>query len=67
MATKLTILTHKMAVQLCLVVERSTICSSPSRRPVRKLLDAPARACIYNVYIYLYIYVYEFLFATFIS
>jgi hypothetical protein len=39
MATKLTRLTHKIAIQLQLVAESCTICSSRSRRPVRKLLD----------------------------
>jgi hypothetical protein len=38
MAAKLTRLTHKIAIQLHLVAERCTICSSRSRRPVRKLL-----------------------------
>jgi hypothetical protein len=36
---KLTRLTHKIVIQLHLVAESSTICSSRSRRPVRKLLD----------------------------
>jgi hypothetical protein len=39
MAAKLTRLTHKIAIQLHLVAESCTICSSFSRRPVRKLLD----------------------------
>jgi len=39
MAGKLTRLTHKIAIQLHLVAECSTICRSRSRRPVRKLLD----------------------------
>jgi hypothetical protein len=42
MAAKLTRLTHKIAIQLHLVVESCTICSSRSRRPVRKLLDTPS-------------------------
>jgi hypothetical protein len=42
MAAKLTRLTHKIAIQLHLVAERCTICSSRSRRPVRKLLDTPS-------------------------
>jgi hypothetical protein len=41
MAEKLTRMTHKIAIQLHLVAEGSTICSSRSRRPVRKLLDTP--------------------------
>jgi len=32
-------LTHKIAIQLHLVSENCTICSSRSRRPVRKILD----------------------------
>jgi len=39
MAAKLTRLTYKIAIQLHLVAESYTICSSRSRRPVRKLLD----------------------------
>jgi hypothetical protein len=42
MAAKLIILTHKIAIQLHLVAESCTICSSRSRRPVRKLLDTPS-------------------------
>jgi len=39
MAAKLTRLTHKITIQLHLVAESCTICSSPTRRLVRKLLD----------------------------
>jgi len=39
MASKLTRLTHKMAIQLLLVADSSTFRSSRSRRPVRKLLN----------------------------
>jgi hypothetical protein len=39
MAAKLTRLTHKIAIQLRLLAGSCTICSSRSRRPVRKLLD----------------------------
>jgi hypothetical protein len=42
MAAKLTRLTHRIAIQLLLVAERCTICSSRSRRPVRKLLNTPS-------------------------
>jgi len=42
MAAKLTTLTHKIAIRLHLAVESCTICSSSSRWPVRKLLDAPS-------------------------
>jgi len=38
MATKLTRLSHKIAIQLHLVLDSCTICSSRSRRPVRILL-----------------------------
>jgi hypothetical protein len=41
MAAKLTRPTHKIAIQLHLVAKSCTICSSRSRRPVRKLLDTP--------------------------
>jgi hypothetical protein len=46
MSAKLTRLTHKAAIQLHLVAESCTICSSRSRRPVRKLLDTPFYASI---------------------
>jgi hypothetical protein len=39
MVAKLTRLAHKIAMQLHLMAECCTICSSSSRRPVRKLLD----------------------------
>jgi len=39
MAAKLTGLTHKVVIQLQLVAESCTICSSRSSRPVRKFLD----------------------------
>jgi hypothetical protein len=41
-ASKLTIPTNKIAIQLHLVAENCSICSSRSRRPVRKLLDTPS-------------------------
>jgi len=42
MVTKLTRLTHKIAIQFHLVAETCTIFSSRSRRPVRKLLVTPS-------------------------
>jgi hypothetical protein len=42
MAAKLTRLTYKIAIQLHLVAESCIICSSRSRRSVRKLLDTPS-------------------------
>jgi hypothetical protein len=42
MAAKLTKLTHKIAIQLHLLAESCTICSSRSRQPVRKLSDTPS-------------------------
>jgi len=39
---KLTRLTHKTVIQLHLVAESCTICSSHSRWSVRKLLDTPS-------------------------
>jgi hypothetical protein len=42
MAAKLTRMTHKIAIQLHLVADSCTICSSRSRWPVRKLLDTPS-------------------------
>jgi hypothetical protein len=42
MAAKLIRLTHKIAIQLYLVAESCTTCSSRSRRPVRRLLDTPS-------------------------
>jgi hypothetical protein len=41
MTAKLTRLTHKIMIQLHVVAESCTICSSRSRWPVQKLLDAP--------------------------
>jgi hypothetical protein len=41
MAVKLTRLIHKTVIQLHLVAESCTICSSHSRRPVWNLLDTP--------------------------
>jgi hypothetical protein len=45
MASKLTRLTHKIAIQLHLVAESCTVCSSRNRRPGRKLLDTPLYLC----------------------
>jgi len=42
MAVKLTRLTHNIAMQLRLVAESCTICSSRSKRPIRELLDTPS-------------------------
>jgi hypothetical protein len=42
MAAKLTRLTHKIAIQLHLVAESFTVCSSRARWPVRKLLGTPS-------------------------
>jgi len=42
MAAKLTRLTHTIAIQLQLVAESCAICSSHSRRPVRKILVIPS-------------------------
>jgi hypothetical protein len=47
MAAKLTILNHKIEIQLHLVAESCTICSSRSRRLVRKLLDTPSYILTY--------------------
>jgi hypothetical protein len=51
MAAKLTTLTHKIAIQLQLVAETCTICSSRSRRPVRERLDTPSSlSCLVKDY-----------------
>jgi hypothetical protein len=42
MVAKLTRLTHKIAIQLHLMAESCTVCSSFSRQPVQKLLDTPS-------------------------
>jgi len=42
MAAKLTRMTHKIAMQLHLLAENYTICSSHSRQPVPKLLVTPS-------------------------
>jgi len=44
-AAKLTRLTHKIEIQLHLVAESCTICSSLSRRPVLKPLDTLSYMC----------------------
>jgi len=46
MTAELSRLTHKIAIQLHLVAESFTICSSHSRQPVRKLLDTPSYMAI---------------------
>jgi hypothetical protein len=51
MAAKLTIQTHKIAIQLHLVAESFTIYSSHSTRQVRKLLDNPRNSDEYRSYI----------------
>jgi hypothetical protein len=50
MAAELTRLTHKIAIQLHLVAESCIICSSRSRRPVRKLLDTPSYYNLWALY-----------------
>jgi len=42
MSAKFTGLTHKIALHMHLLAEGYTICSSCSRRPVRKPLDTPS-------------------------
>jgi hypothetical protein len=42
MVAKLTRLTHKIVIQLHLVADSCTTCSSRSRQPVRKRLDTPS-------------------------
>jgi len=45
MAAKLTRLTLKVAIQLHVVAESCTICSSRSRRPIRKFWIHPPSHC----------------------
>jgi len=52
MEAELTRLTHKIVIQVNLVSESCTICSSRSRRPVRKLLDMPSYA---NTVLWIYL------------
>jgi len=47
MEAKVTRLTHKIVIQVHLMAESYTICSSHSRQPVWKLLDAPSY--LYNM------------------
>jgi hypothetical protein len=42
MAAKLTRLTQKIVIQLHLMAESCTVCSSHSRQPAQKLLDTPS-------------------------
>jgi hypothetical protein len=52
MATKLTRLTHKIAIQVHLVAESCTICIFRFRRQVRKLLDTSSyHVCLTICYI----------------
>jgi len=46
MVAKFTRLTHKIAIQLNLMAEGCTSCSSRSRRTVRKLLDTLPYLCV---------------------
>jgi hypothetical protein len=62
MAAKLTRLTHKIAIQLHLVPESCTICSSRSRRLVRKLLDTPS----YILFLYVFPFFLFFVFFHFL-
>jgi len=55
MATKLARLTHKIALQLHLVAESSTIWSSRPRRPVLKFLDTPSYVQTNMIYVMLFI------------
>jgi hypothetical protein len=50
MVEKLTRLTHKIVIQLHLVAESCTICSSRFRRLVRKLLDTPLYSYPYSTW-----------------
>jgi len=55
MAAKLTRLTHKIAIQLHLVAESYTICSSRSRWSVRKILDTNSYTSS-DICVYRYLY-----------
>jgi hypothetical protein len=48
MVAKLTILTHKIALELHLVAEGYTVCSSSSRKLVRQLLVTPSYVALYR-------------------
>jgi hypothetical protein len=48
MAAKITRVTHKIAIQLNLMAESCTICSSRSRWPVQKLLDTASYRSMSN-------------------
>jgi hypothetical protein len=55
MEAKLTRLTHKIAIQLHLVAESCTICSSRARRPVRKLLDTPSYVSTFSLFCFIHL------------
>jgi hypothetical protein len=59
MAAELTILTHKIAIQLHLVAESCTICSSCSRWPVRELLETLSTLFILALCFPLYVSLYS--------
>jgi hypothetical protein len=61
MAAKLTRLTHKIAIQMHLVAESCTICSSRSRWPVQKLLDIPSN---FNVLVHCFFFFLLFSFGS---
>jgi hypothetical protein len=62
MAAKLTQLTHKLAIQLHLVVESCTIFSTRCRRLFQKILDTPSYVAVSDIlYIYIYIYFFNWL------
>jgi len=56
MAAKVTRLTHKIAIQLLLVSEGCTICSSCSKWPVRKLLVTPSYKTIRSHLVCVFMY-----------
>jgi hypothetical protein len=67
MAAKLLILTHTIALQLHLVAENCTVCSSGSGRPVRKLLDTHCATAEFEAhFVMLWLYPVNTLIAGFI-
>jgi hypothetical protein len=57
MTTKHTRLTHTIAIQLHLMAETCTICSSLSRRPVWKLLDTLSYFRMFAIVLFLHMFV----------
>jgi len=62
MAAKLTRMSHQIVIQLHLVAECCTICSSRSRWPVRNLWIHPRIHFVWELFMYSCYFLYSWLF-----